>query len=81
MSSHVADFNARNITLTAKVLQQGHRYHKLWKLFLSFEVNTTNWFLNMIPTKTLLLQGLSEPEFYSLTFILEYILVSLEKCR
>ena len=27
--SHVADFNARNKSLTAKLLQQGYRYHKL----------------------------------------------------
>ena len=31
VSSHVADFNARNKSLTAKVLQQGYRYHKLRK--------------------------------------------------
>ena len=29
VSSHVADFNARNKSLTAKLLQQGYRYHKL----------------------------------------------------
>ena len=29
VSSHVADFNARNKRLTAKLLQQGYRYHKL----------------------------------------------------
>ena len=29
VSSHVADFNARNTTSTAKHLQQGYRYHKL----------------------------------------------------
>ena len=28
VSSHVADFNARNKRLTAKLLQQGYRYHK-----------------------------------------------------
>ena len=27
--NHVADFNARNKCLTAKLLQQGYRYHKL----------------------------------------------------
>ena len=27
--SHVADFSARNKSLTAKLLQQGYRYHKL----------------------------------------------------
>ena len=34
--NHVADFNARNICLTAKLLQQGHRYHKLRKTFAKF---------------------------------------------
>ena len=29
VSSHVADFNARNKSLTAKLLQKGYRYHKL----------------------------------------------------
>ena len=29
--SHVTDFNARNKSLTAKLLQQGYRYHKLRK--------------------------------------------------
>ena len=32
-ASHVADFNARNKSLTAKLLQQGYRYHKLQKTF------------------------------------------------
>ena len=36
MSSHVADFNARNKGLTAKLLQQGYRYHKLRKTFSKF---------------------------------------------
>ena len=34
VSRHVADFNARNKSLTAKLLQQGCRYHKLRKNFL-----------------------------------------------
>ena len=29
--SHVADFNARNKSLTAKLLQQGYRYHNFEK--------------------------------------------------
>ena len=36
VSSHVADFNARNKSLTAKLLQQGYRYHKLRKTFSKF---------------------------------------------
>ena len=33
MSSHVGDFNTRNKVLTAKVLRQGYRYHKIRKAF------------------------------------------------
>ena len=33
VSSHVADFNARNRGLTAKLLRQGYQYHKLRKTF------------------------------------------------
>ena len=36
VSSHVTDFNTRNKLLTAKLLNQGYRYHKLRKAFLSF---------------------------------------------
>ena len=36
VSSHVADFNARNKSLTTKRLQQGYRYHKLRKTFSKF---------------------------------------------
>ena len=63
--SHVADFNARNKSLTAKRLQQGYRYHKLRKTFYTFYrrlyelVSKVN-----VGSKTLLHQGLSEPEFY-----------------
>ena len=34
--NHVADFNARNKCLIAKLLQQGYRYHKLRKTFSKF---------------------------------------------
>ena len=41
--NHVTDFNARNKCLTAKLLQQGNRYHKLRKKpFLNFIVDTMN---------------------------------------
>ena len=33
---HVEDFNARNRCLTAKLLKQGYRYHKLRKAFSKF---------------------------------------------
>ena len=65
MSSHVDDFNTRNKVLTAKLLRQGYRYHKLRKAFSKFYrrhfdlVSKYN-----VGLKTLLLQGLSEPEFY-----------------
>ena len=63
--SHVDDFNTRNKVLTAKLLRQGCRYHKLRKAFSKFSwrhfdlVSKYN-----VGLKTLLLQGLSEPEFY-----------------
>ena len=65
VSSHVADFNARNKSLTAKLLQQGYRYHKLRKTFSKFYrrhyelVSKFN-----VGLKALLHPGLSEPEFY-----------------
>ena len=45
VSSHVVDFNARNKSLTAKLLQQGYRYHRLSPNFIA---DTMNWFLNSI---------------------------------
>ena len=65
MCSHVTDFNARNKSLTAKLLEQGYRYHKLHKTFSKFYrphhelVSKFN-----VGLKPLLHQGLSEPEFY-----------------
>ena len=65
MSSHVDDFNTRNKVLTAKLLKHGYRYHKLRKAFSKFYrryfdiVSKYN-----VKMKTLLLQGLSEPEYY-----------------
>ena len=34
--NHVDDFNARNKCLTAKLLKQSYRYHKLRKAFSKF---------------------------------------------
>ena len=65
VSSHVADVNARDKSLTAELLQQGYRYHKLRKTFSKFYrrhyelVSKFN-----VGLKSLLHQGLSEPEFY-----------------
>ena len=36
VSSHVNNFNTRNKVLTAKLLRQGYRYHKLRKAFSKF---------------------------------------------
>ena len=65
VSSHVDDFNTRNKVLTAKLLRQGYRYHKTRKAFSKFYprhfdiVSKYN-----VGSKTLLLEGLSEPDFY-----------------
>ena len=65
MSSHVADFNARNKSLTAKLLQQGYRYHKLRKTISKFYRRHYELVSNFtVGLKTLLHQGLSEPESY-----------------
>ena len=40
--SPVEDFNARNKCLTAKLLNQGYRYHKLRKVFPSSIADTMN---------------------------------------
>ena len=65
VSSHNDKFNTCNKVLTAKLLRQGYRYHKIRKAFSKFYrrhfdiVSKYN-----VELKTLLLQGLSEPEFY-----------------
>ena len=65
VSSHVVDFNARNKSSTAKLLQQGYRYHKLRKTFSKFYRRHYELVSKFsIGLKTLLNQGLSEPEFY-----------------
>ena len=45
-ASHVADFNARNKSLTAKLLQQGYRIINFERLSPDFIADTMNWFLN-----------------------------------
>ena len=63
--NHVADFNARNKCLTAKLLQQGYRYHKLRKTFSKFYRRHYELISKFnVGSKPLLLQGLSELEFY-----------------
>ena len=68
VSSHVDDFNTRNKVLTAKLLRQGYRYHKIRKAFSKFyrrhfDIVTIVSKYN-VGLKILLLEGLSEPEFY-----------------
>ena len=65
VSSHVNDFNTRNKLLTAKLLDQGYRYHKLRKAFSQFYRRHSDLVSKFnVGLKSLLLQGLSEPVFY-----------------
>ena len=63
--NHEVDFNARNKCSTAKLLQQGYRYHKLRKTFS--KLNRRHYELISkfnVGLTTLLHEGISEPEFY-----------------
>ena len=64
-SSSVSDFNCRNKALTAKLLRQGYRYHKLRKTFSKFYSRHSGLVekYNVSP-RELLQQRISEPEFY-----------------
>ena len=65
MCSHVEDFNARNKYLTAKLLKQGYRYHKLRKAFSKLYRRHYKLITKFnVGLKSLLHQGLSEQEFY-----------------
>ena len=64
-SSYVADFNTRNKLLTQKLLKQGYRYHKLRKTFSKFYRRYNDLISKFqVGLKSLLRQGLSEPDFY-----------------
>ena len=64
-SSHVADFNTRNKLLTQKLLKQGYQYHKLHKTISKFYRGYYDLISKFqIGPKSLLRQGLLEPEFY-----------------
>ena len=62
-SSNVNDFNCRNKALTAKLIRQDYRYHKLRKTFSKFYcrhiglVEKYNVSLRKLPQ-----QGISEPD-------------------
>ena len=62
MSGHVTDFNTRNKLLTAKLLNQDYRYHKLHKAFSKF---CRRHFDLVSKFKSFLQQGLSDPKIYS----------------
>ena len=65
VSSHITDFNTRNILSTAKFLNQGGRYHKLRKACPKFYRRQFDLVSKFnIGLKYLLEQGLSETEFY-----------------
>ena len=65
VSSHVDGFKTRNKVLTAKLLGQGYRYHKIRKVFSKFYRRHFDIGSKYnVGLKTLLLEGLSEPEFY-----------------
>ena len=61
-SSYVTDFNIEIKLLTQKLLKQGYQYHKLLSKFYRRHNDLISIF--KVGLKSLLLQGLSEPEFY-----------------
>ena len=64
-SSNLNDFNYRKKALTAKLLRQGYRYFKLRKAFSKFYRRHSALLEKYsVSLKTLLQQGISEPEFY-----------------
>ena len=65
LESNLNDFNYRNKALTAKLLRQGYRYFKLRKAFSKFYRRHSALLEKYsVSLKTLLQQGISEPEFY-----------------
>ena len=64
-SSHVTDFNNRNKFLTAKLLKQGYRYHKLRKAFSKFHRRNFELIEKYnVSLKKLMQHGICNPEFY-----------------
>ena len=62
--SNVDDFNNRNLFLTAKLFKQGYRFHKIRKAFSKFYHRHSELIVKYnIGIKTLLQQGISEPNF------------------
>ena len=71
--------NNRNLFLTAKLLKQGYRYHKIRKAFSKFYHRHPELIVKYnIGLKTLLQQGISEPIFYGdLVYISNELLENL----
>ena len=64
-SINVTDFNTCNKLLTQKLLKQGNGYHKLHKTFCKFYGRYNDMISKFqVGLKSLLRQGLLEPEFY-----------------
>ena len=64
-SSYVTDFNTCNKLLTQKLLKQGYRYHELLTTFSKFYRQYYDLISKFqVGLKSLLRQGLPEPEFY-----------------
>ena len=61
-SNYVADFNTRNKLLTQKLLKQGYRLRKTFSKFYRRYYDMICKF--QVGLKSLLRQGLSEPNFY-----------------
>ena len=61
-SSYVADFNTRNKLLTQKLLKQGYRYQNISKFYRQYYDLISKFQAGL---KSLLCEGLSEPEFYT----------------
>ena len=63
--NNVNDFNERNIFITAKLLHQGFRYHKLLKTFTKFYYRYKDLILKYNSTcRNLIRLGISHPIFY-----------------
>ena len=63
--SNVEDSNISNLFLTAKLLKQGYRYHKIRKALSKFYHRHSELIVKYnIGLKTLLQQSISEPIFY-----------------
>ena len=62
---HLAMLLTSTLAITQKLLKQGYRYHKLCKTFLKFYRRHYDLISKFqVGLKSLLRQGLSEPDFY-----------------